>query len=131
MKTSLFAAALLATLVSLSAAPVATHIPADRVVELNEEALQLLSRPRISTGIDRAQVIEQLGEPDARIGNNVWAFTQFRAGNMNYSERYDTLLVTFKDDKVERITLSSAKDIRTAIGRSNAASSAGKIAAGQ
>ncbi len=132
MKTSLLAAAfVIATLAHVSAAPVATQIPADRVDELNDEGLSLLTRTRISTGIDRAQVIEQLGEPTAKLGTDVWAFTNFRASNMTYSERYDTLLVAFKDDKVARITMSNVKDIRTAATRSNSAGSTTKAAAGQ
>jgi outer membrane protein assembly factor BamE (lipoprotein component of BamABCDE complex) len=132
MKTSLLTAALLmATLAPLSAAPVASQIPPDRVNELNDDVIILLSHPRISTGSDRDQVIEQLGQPAAKMGTDVWAFTQFRARNVNYAEHYDTLLVVFKDDKVARITLSTAKDVRIAMGRSNAAANAIKAAAGQ
>jgi hypothetical protein len=132
MKTSLLAAALLmATFAPISAAPVGTQIPADRIDELNEGVLSFLSRPRISTGSSRDVIIEQLGQPTAKMGTDVWAFTNFRASNVTYSERYDTLLITFKDDKVIRITITSAKDVRIAIARTNAAGSTTKAAAGQ
>lgn len=132
MKTLLLTTLLTATSLSTFAAPVATLIPTDSFVELNDETLDLLlSRARVSAGMDRGRVIEQLGQPAARIGTAVWVFTNFRAGNVTYAERYDTLLVIFKGDKVERVTLTNAQDIRMAARRSNAAGTATKVAAGQ
>lgn len=132
MKTLLLTALLTATSLATFAAPVATVIPTDSFVELNDETLDhLLSRTRVSVGMERSRVINQIGEPAAQIGNDVWVFTHFRAGNVTYAERYDTLLLVFKDDKVTRVTLTSAQDVRMALRRSNAAGTATRVAAGQ
>ncbi len=95
---------------------------ANDIFTLNAETLDYLtSRVRVSVGMNRGTVIDQLGEPQVMAHRDLWAFTGFRASNVFGAERYDTLLVAFKSDRVATVTLTNAQAIRTAAVRQKAA----------
>lgn len=97
---------------------------------LDAETLDYLtSRVRVSVGMERATVIDQLGEPQVVAHSDLWAFTGFRASNVFGAERYDTLLVAFKGDRVAAVTLTNAQAIRTAAVRQKAATKSRTAAA--
>jgi hypothetical protein len=82
---------------------------------LDAETLDYLtSRVRVSVGMERGTVIDQLGEPQVMAHPDLWVFTGFRASNVFGAERYDTLLVAFRGDRVVTVTLTNAQAIRTA-----------------
>ena len=119
MKTFLF-------LTSLAAAVVTPTFAAENTISrlasdtfsLDAETLDYLtSRVRVSVGMERGTVIDQLGEPQVVAHSDLWAFTGFRASNVFGAERYDTLLVAFKGDRVVAVTLTNAQAIRTAATR--------------
>ena len=97
---------------------------------LDAETLDYLtSRVRVSVGMDRGTVVDQLGEPQVMAHRDLWAFTGFRASNVFGAERYDTLLVAFKGDRVVAVTLTNAQAIRTAAVRQKAATKSRTAAA--
>jgi len=116
MKTTFLLTALLATtsaLPSFAREQTFSHLPGDPVLTLDQETLDYLaSRTRVSVGMDRGTVIEQMGAPGVMIHRDIWAFTGFRASNVFGAERYDTLIVVFKDNKVAKITLTAEKTVR-------------------
>lgn len=113
---------LLTTFLSLAAvAPVSfaqptfSHLAEDPIGTIDTDSLDyLLSRVRISVGMQRDTVVEQMGEPRVVLHRDVWVYTRFVASNVFGSEKYNALLVVFKDGRVDRITLTEAKAILTA-----------------
>lgn len=118
MKNTLLLSALLSlasTLPTFAKEATFSHLPGDPVLTLDQETLDYLaSRTRVSVGMTRETVVDQMGEPGLRLHRDIWAFTGFRASNVYHAERYDTLLVVFKGDKVAGITLTAEKTLRTA-----------------
>jgi len=87
---------------------------------------EMIGRSRVSVGASRESVLIELREPNLVIGMDVWVYTGFIAGNVFGAERYDTLVVTFKNDKVEVLRLAKEEQVRVAANRS--AAGAAKIA---
>jgi hypothetical protein len=102
-----------------------SHLPGDPMVELNADTLEYLaSRVRASVGMERGTVVEELGAPKVVAHPNVWIYTGFRASNVYGAERYDTLVVFFKDERVAKIMLTSEKSLRAAATRAKSAEAA-------
>lgn len=122
MKTYLLIASLAVAVVTPAfAAETTSSRLANDTFTLDAETLDYLtSRVRVSVGMDRGTVIDQLGEPHIMAHSDLWAFTGFRASNVFGAERYDTLLVAFKSDRVATVTLTNAQAIRTAAVRQKA-----------
>jgi hypothetical protein len=120
-KTLLLLAALLsagATAPVVAANSGASPIHPDLVMELSADTLDyLVSRTRVSVGMGRGTVLDQLGEPSTLLHPDVWAFKSFHASNVFSAERYDVLLVIFKDDRVAKLTLTSRDAICVAAAR--------------
>lgn len=89
-------------------------IPADVVTSIEE----LLARSRVSVGVSRESVITEMRHPNTALTPDVWVYTGFHANNLYNAERYDTLVVTFKNDRVVKITLTTAEEVRVAAARS-------------
>ena len=87
---------------------------------------ELLARSRVSVGASRESVLIELREPNLVIERDVWVYTGFLASNVFGAERYDTLVVAFKNDKVEVLRLAKEEQVRVAANRS--AAGAAKIA---
>jgi hypothetical protein len=87
---------------------------------------EMLSRSRVSVGASRESVLIELREPNFVIGPDVWVYTGVKAANVFGAERYDTLVVAFKNDKVEVVRLAKEEQVRVAANRS--AAGAAKIA---
>lgn len=116
MKTYLLLASLaVATVTPAFAAELPISRLANDTFTLDPETLDYLtSRVRVSVGMERGTVIDQIGAPQVMAHPDLWAFTGFRASNVFGAERYDTLLVAFKSDRVVAVTLTNAQAIRTA-----------------
>ena len=97
-------------------------IPSDIVTSLDE----MLAHSRVSVGASRDSVVNELRQPNLVLNANVWIYTGFRATNVVGAERFDALIVAFQHDKVVKITLANADQVRTAAARS--ASGASKMA---
>jgi formylmethanofuran dehydrogenase subunit D len=124
MKKTLFVLLLSIGTISagFSADATTTSVRGDPIVELNDETLEYLtSRARVSVGTARGTVVDQLGQPQMMPHRDVWIFNGFRASNVFDSERHDTLIVVFKDDKVAKITLTKESTLREAAVRAKAA----------
>ena len=100
----------------------ASEMPPESSLTLEE----MLSRNRVSVGASRESVLIELREPNFVIGSDVWVYTGFKAANVFGAERYDTLVLTFKNDKVEVVRLAKEEQVRVAANRS--AAGAAKIA---
>lgn len=87
---------------------------------------ELLTRSRVSVGVSRESVLSELRAPDLVIGPDVWVYTGFKATNVYGAERYDTLVLAFKNDKVEVIRLAKEEQVRVTANRSS--TGAAKIA---
>lgn len=83
---------------------------------------EILARSRVSVGISRGSVLNELRAPDLILGPDVWIYTGFRATNVYGSELYDTLVVAFKNDKVEVIRLAKEEQVRMTASRGGAGS---------
>jgi hypothetical protein len=94
----------------------ASQMPLESSLTLEE----MLSRSRVSVGASRESVLIELREPNLVIGSDVWIYTGFVAGNVFGAERFDTLVVAFKNDKVEVIRLAKEEQVRVAANRSGA-----------
>ena len=94
----------------------ASQLPPESSLTLEE----LLSRNRVSVGASRESVLIEMREPTLVIGPDVWVYTGFMATNVFGAERYDTLVVAFKNDKVEVIRLAKEEQVRVAANRSGA-----------
>jgi hypothetical protein len=115
------------------AATEATFTPliGDPVVALDAETLDYLtSRTRVTVGMQRGTVVDQMGEPNVMLHPDVWVFKNFHASNVFGAEKFDTLFVIFKDNKVAKITLTNEKTIRAAaLRQKEAAAKARAVAA--
>lgn len=100
----------------------ASEIPPDDSLTLED----VLSRSRVSVGVSRGSVLIELREPNLIMGPDVWIYTRFRATSVFGAERYDTLVLAFKNDKVEVIRLTTEEQVRMTANRRGA--DAAKIA---
>ena len=94
-----------------------------------EEGITLedvLERSRVSVGASREGVLNQLRAPNAVLNVNVWVYTNFLVANASGAERADTLVVTFKDEKVDTIRLVTKEQVRAAVARASATSQVAK-----
>jgi hypothetical protein len=91
-----------------------SSVPTDRFSTLDE----LLARSRLSIGASRESVLTEMRDPNLVLHANVWVYTGFRASNVAGAERFDALLVTFKQDKVDTIRLVQSAQVRLAASRS-------------
>lgn len=87
---------------------------------------ELISRSRVSVGVSRESVLTELSTPNLLIGPDVWVYTGFKATNVYGAERYDTLVLAFKNDKVEVIRLAKEEQVRVTANRGS--TGAAKIA---
>ena len=87
-------------------------LPAD-VVTLDE----LLAQNRVSVGASRSGVLNQMREPNLVLHSDVWIYSGFRATNVPGGERYDTLVVIFKNDQVSALKLTKEDWVRMAAAR--------------
>ena len=87
---------------------------------------ELISRSRVSIGVSRGSVLTELSAPNFIIGPDVWVYTGFKATNVYGAERYDTLVLAFKNEKVEVIRLAKEEQLRVTANRSG--TGAAKIA---
>jgi hypothetical protein len=74
-------------------------------------------------GMSRSNLVAQIGEPTARLGEGVWAYWDFRRAGQLASDRGDTLVVVFAGDRVSllRFTTRSAVEAALRQMRANAA----------
>ena len=84
---------------------------------------ELLAQSRVSVGASRAGVLNQMREPNLVLSSDVWIYTGFRATNVLGGERFDTLVVIFKNDRVDAIKLTKEDWVRMAAARSGIAAS--------
>src|SRR5688500_16565450 len=84
---------------------------------------QLLAQSRVSVGASRSGVLNQMREPNLVLYPDVWIYTGFRATNVAGGERYDTLVVIFKNDRVDAIKLTKEDWVRMAAARNGIAAS--------
>jgi hypothetical protein len=82
---------------------------------------ELLAQSRVSVGASRAGVLNQMHEPNLVLSPDVWLYTGFRATNVVGGERYDTLVVIFKHDRIDAIKLTKEDWVRMATARSGSA----------
>ena len=81
----------------------------------NEFTLEdLVAHSRISVGVSREGVLNQLRNPNAILNADVWVYTDFLAANVSTAGRADTLVLTFKNDKVDTIRLVTKEQVRAA-----------------
>lgn len=79
---------------------------------------ELLAQSRMSVGASRGSVLSEMNSPDIVLHANVWVYTGFRASNVAGSERFDSIVVTFKNEKVDTIRLVKEEQVRMAAARS-------------
>lgn len=120
MKTNLrpllLAACAAAPFVAVAADPIPP--PVFPTATADAETLDYLaSRTRVGAGMERGIVLEQLGAPAAMPHPDVWVYPHFRAANVYGQERYDTLVVSFREDRVARVTLTTAAALKVAAQR--------------
>ncbi len=80
----------------------------------------VLAHSRVSVGASREGVRNQLRDPDAVLNVNVWVYSNLLASNASGAERADTLVVIFKDEKVDTIRLVTKEQVRAAAARASA-----------
>jgi hypothetical protein len=71
----------------------------------------------VSVGASRSGVLNQMREPNFILHPDVWIYTGFRATNVSGAERYDTLVVIFKNEKVDAIRLTKEDWVRVVAAR--------------
>lgn len=91
-----------------------SSVPTDSFSTLDE----VLAHSRVSVGASRESVLTEMRDPNIVLHPNVWVYTGFRATNVAGAERFDSLVVTFKREKVDTIRLVKADQVRTAATRS-------------
>ena len=122
----------LALLLSLLAAGVSAPVFAAEsqfsIVSLEDGMTleEVLAHSRISVGASREAVRNQLRDPNAVLNVNVWVYTDVLATNVFGAERADTLVVIFKDEKVDTIRLVTKEQVRAAVARASATSQVAK-----
>lgn len=116
MKTILLLAASLLTLATGT-----TVFAADRAPSLASEVVttldELLARNRVAVGAARESVINEMRAPNLVLHPNVWVYTGFQATNVRDADKFDSLVITFKDDKVQTLVLAKEAQIRIAATR--------------
>lgn len=116
MKKIILLASLLAAGASVAVSArefVASAMPPDLTLTLEEIA----ERTRVTVGQSRAALLEEMRQPNVVLLPDVWVYTGFRATTVHGAELYDTLIVTFKDDKVAAIKLVTEEQVRVAASR--------------
>lgn len=115
MKTILLLSSLCLAVVStpVVAAEFQPSASEDVVITLNG----LPFRNRVTVGAARDSVLHELRAPQVVLHANVWVYTGFRAANIFGAEKYDSLVVTFKDEKVHTLVLAKESEVRIAATR--------------
>lgn len=86
------------------------EVPADDAV--GQRTLQL------HPGNTRDAVLTQLGVPQAAVGHDVWIYTGTQSADPATSTLgYDTLVVTFAEDRVSQLRLVNGHQAREALAR--------------
>lgn len=79
----------------------------------DRDPLAPLVRVRM-TGLSRGDLWSLLGEPSTRLTPDVWVYWNYRSTNPSANARgFDTLVVTFKSDRVEAVKLTTEHTIRS------------------
>lgn len=78
---------------------------------------ELLAQSRVSVGASRSGVLNQMREPNVVVYPDLWIYTGVRAINVVGGEHYDTLVVNFKNDRVDAIRLTKEDWVRMAADR--------------
>jgi hypothetical protein len=78
----------------------------------------VLAQSRVSIGSSRESVLTEMRAPNIVLHANVWVYTGFRASNVPGAERFDSLVVAFKNDKVDTIRLVKSEQVRKVAARS-------------
>ena len=92
----------------------------------------MLGVPRKKSSPDRSlsrdAVTTLLGFPDARVSAEVWVYWHFKT-DIRGCESGDTLVVEFKNERVESLRFGRSEDVRAFIGRLEIAALKTKMAA--
>jgi hypothetical protein len=91
-----------------------SSIPTDGFTSIDE----VLAQSRVSIGSSRESVLTEMSAPSIVLHANVWVYTGFRANNVPGAERFDSLVVAFKNDKVDTIRLVKSEQVRKVAARS-------------
>ena len=120
MKTVILIASLLA---AGTFTPAFASENTDSATSSNSETTleDLLSHSRVTVGQSREGVLTEMRAPNLALGENVWVYTGFNATNVSGGERYDALIVAFKDNKVATVRLAQEEQVRVALTRSGLA----------
>jgi hypothetical protein len=117
MKMLLALASILAA--SLTAPAFAATTVSSQATEVNPTLEELLAHSRVSIGQSRVGLLTEMREPDVVLSRNVWVYTGFRAANVSGAERFDALVVIFKNEKVDAIRLTTEERVQVVRGRSS------------
>ena len=115
---------LLASLV-LSAVFTASSPAEDAARASAETLLSFGSNVFARTGMSRDQLVAQLGAPSEKLGEDVWAYWDFRAAGLPPATRGDTLVVVFTQGHVSLLRVTDRASVEAALAklRANAAKS--------
>ena len=66
-------------------------------------------------GMSRAELVAQLGEPAAKLGEGAWAFWDFRAAGLPTLGHGEALVVIFKADRVSVLRCTTRSAVEAAL----------------
>jgi hypothetical protein len=82
----------------------------------NVDSLVALDGTRhIATGMPRQQVVALIDAPGAILDQNVWVYWNYKAVGIPGTEKYDTLIVVFKDGRINLIQFCRSEPVRAFI----------------
>jgi hypothetical protein len=77
----------------------------------------LTGNARVELGMTPEQVTTQLGAPSVKLGDEVWAYWDFRAAGRPRGERYNALLVVFAKGRTSVLRLTERLQVEVAVAR--------------
>jgi hypothetical protein len=69
-------------------------------------------------GVSRAFVVARIGLPAAQLAENIWVYWDYTTNVHSVSDgKYDTLIVTFRGDRVSDLKVVNSRPIRNLLAR--------------
>lgn len=100
---------LLAALVLAAATPA---VRAQTTTAAEDELAALLDHAHVTRGMNPEAVQLMLGQPHAKVGDNVWIYLDFQAKGKVARSSLDALVVAFRDGRVETIRLTESQPVK-------------------
>ena len=108
----------------LAAASAPAAVLAATTTPVSEPVVALTTPLRIEKGMTREKVTAVFGAPSAVLSASVWVYFNFKSVSVPQAANYDTMVLTFQEDRVVEIRFCDSKPVRAFLARQEKSKSA-------